>query len=65
MCWEVAVSIPYEVIGYFNWPNPSSRTMILGSIQPLTEMSGRNPPGGIRRPARKPNKLTAICEQIV
>jgi hypothetical protein len=25
-----------------NWPNPSSRTMALGSIQPLTEMSVRN-----------------------
>jgi hypothetical protein len=30
-----------EVIGFFNWPNPSSRTMTLGSTQPLTEMSTR------------------------
>jgi hypothetical protein len=34
-------------------PNPSSRTMALGSTQPLTEMSIRNIPGGKGRPARK------------
>jgi hypothetical protein len=33
---------PEEVIGFFNLPNPSSRTMVLGSTQPLTEMSTRN-----------------------
>jgi hypothetical protein len=27
---------------FFNWPNPSSRTMALGSTQPLTEMSTGN-----------------------
>jgi hypothetical protein len=27
---------------FFNWPNPSSRTMALGSTQALTEMSTRN-----------------------
>jgi hypothetical protein len=27
---------------FFNLPNPSSRTMALGSTQPLTEMSTRN-----------------------
>jgi hypothetical protein len=31
---------------FFNLPNPSSRTMALGSTQPLTEMSTRNLPGG-------------------
>jgi hypothetical protein len=31
---------------FFNWPNPSSRTMALGSTQPLTEMSTRKIPGG-------------------
>jgi hypothetical protein len=35
---------PVRVIGYFNWPNPSSRTMALGLTQPLTEMSTRNLP---------------------
>jgi hypothetical protein len=45
------VSIPDELTGFFNWPNPSSRTMALGSTQPLTEMSTRNLPGGKGRPA--------------
>jgi hypothetical protein len=43
--WKVAVSIPDEAIGFLNLPNPSSRTMTLGSTQPLTEMSTRNLPG--------------------
>jgi hypothetical protein len=30
---------PDEVIGFFNWPNPSIHTMALGSTQPLTNMS--------------------------
>jgi hypothetical protein len=30
---------------FFNLPNPSSRTMALGSTQPLREMSTRNFPG--------------------
>jgi hypothetical protein len=58
---KVAGSIPDEVIGFFNLPNPSSRTMALGSTQPLIEMSTRNPPGGKGRPARKTDKVTAIC----
>jgi hypothetical protein len=49
---------------FFNWPNPSSRTMTLGSTQTLTEMSTRNLPGGKGGPARKAD-LTAVCEQIV
>jgi hypothetical protein len=43
---EVVGEILDEVIGFFSWPNPSSRTMALGSTQPLTEMSTRNLPGG-------------------
>jgi hypothetical protein len=39
--------------------------MVLGSTQPLTEMSTRNLPGGEERPARKADNLTAICEPIV
>jgi hypothetical protein len=38
---KVAGSI-LDVIGFFNWPNSSSRTMALGSTRPLTEMSTRN-----------------------
>jgi hypothetical protein len=33
---------------FFNLPNPSSRTMALGLTQPLTEMSTRNIPGGVK-----------------
>jgi hypothetical protein len=58
-------SIPDEVIGFINRPNPSSRTMALGSTQPLTEMSTTNLPGSKGRPARKADNLTAICEPIV
>jgi hypothetical protein len=57
---KVAGSIPDEVAGFFNWPNPSSRTMAPGSTQPLTEMSTRNLPGGKGRPARK--AVYAHCE---
>jgi hypothetical protein len=49
----------------FNLPNPSSRTMTLGSTQPLTEMSTRNLPGDKGWPARKADNLTAISEPIV
>jgi hypothetical protein len=42
---KVAGSSPDEV-DFFNLPNPSSRTMALGSTQPLSEMSTRNLPGG-------------------
>jgi hypothetical protein len=57
-------SIPDEAIGFFNWPNPSSRTMALGSIHPLTEMSIRNLSGGKGRLKRKADNLTVICELI-
>jgi hypothetical protein len=44
---------------------PSSRTMVLASTQPLTEMSTRYLPGGKVGPAREADNLTAICEPIV
>jgi hypothetical protein len=43
-------------------PNPSSRTMALGSTQPLTNMSTRNLPGGKKRLACRADNLAAICE---
>jgi hypothetical protein len=46
-------------------PNPSSRSMTLGSIDPLTVMSIRNLPGDRGRPASKTDNLTAICERII
>jgi len=39
---KVAGSIPDGVIGLFHWNNISGRTMVLGSTQPLTEMSTRD-----------------------
>jgi hypothetical protein len=45
------ISLPDQISGSFNWPNPSGRTMVLGSTQPLAEMSTRNLPGGKGRPA--------------
>jgi hypothetical protein len=62
---QAAGLIPDEVIRIFNWPNPSSRTVALGSTQPLREMSTRNLPGGKGRPARKADNFTAICEPNV
>jgi len=43
---QVAVLIPYGVIGIFHWHNPSGRTVALELTQPLTEMSTRNISGG-------------------
>jgi hypothetical protein len=63
--WKVAGSNPDKATEFFvNLPNPSSRTMALGSTQPLREMSTRNLPGGKERPARKADNLTAICESV-
>jgi len=39
---KVAGSIPDGVTEIFHWHNPSGRTMVLGSTQPLTEVSTRN-----------------------
>jgi hypothetical protein len=41
-------------LDFFNLPNSSSRTMILGSTQPLTKLSCK---GG---PARKADNVTTI-----
>jgi hypothetical protein len=43
---KIAGSNPNEAIGCYIFPNSSSRTMALGSTQPLTEMSTSNIPGG-------------------
>jgi hypothetical protein len=58
------IRVPDEVDS-FNLPNPSSRTMVLGSTQPLTETSTRNLPGGKKRPARRADNLAANCEPNV
>jgi hypothetical protein len=60
------VRVPMRSLDFFShFPNPSSRTMALGSTQPLTEMSTRDLPGSKGLPARKANNLTTICEPIV
>jgi hypothetical protein len=61
---KVSVSIP-DVTRFSNLPNPSRRTMTLGSTQPLREMSVRNLIEGKERKARKTENLTAICEPTV
>jgi hypothetical protein len=58
----VAVSISVEVTEIFNWPNPSNRTMALGSTQPLTEMSTRNLPGVVKRCRRV--RLTTLPPSV-
>jgi hypothetical protein len=57
-------SIP-DVIGFFNGPNPSNRTMALGSTEPLTEMGTRDLSRDKGRSARKADDLTAVCEPVV
>jgi hypothetical protein len=57
---KIVGSVPGEVIGFFNWPNPSYRTMILGSTQPLIEMSTRNIPE-VKGSWRMADNFTAIC----
>jgi hypothetical protein len=47
------VRFPMRLLDFFNLPDPSSLTMVLGSTQPLIEMSTRDFPGGKGRPARK------------
>jgi hypothetical protein len=59
------VQILMRSLDFFSLPNPSSRTMALGSTQPLTEMSTRNIPLGKGRPAHTADDLTAICEPNV
>jgi hypothetical protein len=55
-----------RLIFFFNLPNPSSRTIALGSTQPLTEMSVPGILLGDKgRLARKADNLIAVCEPIV
>jgi hypothetical protein len=49
---------------FLNMSDLSSRTMVLGFSQPLTDMTTRRSFLDKERPARKADKLTAICDQI-
>jgi hypothetical protein len=55
------VRVPDEV-DVFSLPYPSSRTMALGSTQPLIEMSTTNLPGDKKRLVRMADKHAAIYE---
>jgi hypothetical protein len=57
-------SSPDKVV-FFNLPNPSSHTIVLGLTWPLTEMNTKNLPGGKGRPTHKADNGTTICEPIV
>jgi hypothetical protein len=39
--------------------------MVLGSTQPVTEISTKNLPGGKGRPTHKDDNLTDICEPFI
>jgi hypothetical protein len=54
-----------DEVDFFNLPNHSSRTMALGSTQPLTKISARNLPGVKKRPALRADNLPAIYEPNV
>jgi hypothetical protein len=58
--WKDAGSTPDGVIGIFHWHYPSGRTMALGLIQSLTEMSTRTISWGLRRPVRRADDLTTF-----
>jgi hypothetical protein len=58
------VRFPMWSLDFSNLLNTSSRTMTLGSNQPLTEMNTRNIPEVKGRPTRKA-EVTVICEPIV
>jgi hypothetical protein len=55
------VRVPMRWI-FFNWPNPSSQTMALGSTQPLTQMSTMKIPGGVKRGRRV--RLTTLPPSV-
>jgi hypothetical protein len=62
---KVTGSIHDKITAFFNCANLSSRTVTLGSTQPLTEMNIVDVPGGKVLPVRKADNLTDIPEPIV
>jgi hypothetical protein len=61
---KVACSIPDEVTGIFQWLNPSGRIVALGSTQPPTKMSTRNPSWELRRPVRRADNLATFMSRF-
>jgi hypothetical protein len=62
---KVVGSIP-DMILDFSLPNPSSRIVAPGDTQPLTDMSTRNLPGGIKggSPTRRHRNFSAKCKYL-
>jgi hypothetical protein len=58
---KVAGPILNKINGFFNCPNPFSRTKALRVVQPPTEISDMNLLVFKARPGRKPDKLAAVC----
>jgi hypothetical protein len=46
--WRSRVWFPVVFFEIFHWLNPSGRSVVLGCTQPVTEMSTRNIPSGIK-----------------
>jgi hypothetical protein len=61
---KVEGSISDDIIGFFNWPNLSSRPMALGWVQSLTEMSTMNLAGGKGQPGSWRVRLTTSPETV-
>jgi hypothetical protein len=53
-----------DEVDFINLHNPSSRTMALGSTQPLTEMCTRNHPGSEGRPMLKLTTLPPSVSRL-
>jgi hypothetical protein len=62
---KVAGSISDGVTGIFQWLKPSGRIVALGSTQPLTEMSTKNPSWGWRRTVHRADNLTTFMCRFV
>jgi hypothetical protein len=60
---KVTGSVSEKVIGFFSRLNPSSASMNLGWIQPLTEESNRRLTGRKRWPA-SPRRNSDFCESV-
>jgi hypothetical protein len=61
---KIAGSSPNEVVGFFRFTS-SYQPHCGPGVYSASDKSTRNLSGGKRRPARKADNLTAICEPIV
>jgi hypothetical protein len=62
--WKVVGSIPNEVSGFLNWPNPS-KLHCGPEVNSSSNRNGyQNLPGSNGRPVYKAENLTTICELL-